>query len=195
VTPTEIVPPVVEQTTPPTEGEALKSLIEGEAKPEVEVAPFVPLTAEDITLPEGFTPEPELMTEFLSVVNDQELSAKDRAQGLLDLQSKLMTKASEASSAAWDAMQDEWQAAVKADPTIGGERFTASIAQVNKLVAEYGNNEVVDAFALTGAGNNPAIVKFLHTLAGKLTEGGYTQGQPTNAPANAAQLLYPSMKG
>jgi hypothetical protein len=177
-----------------TTEEAPKSLVEGE-KVEEPAPEFVPLTIEDIVLPEGFTPDEELIPEFLKVVNDQELTAKDRANALVDLQAKLMTKASEASSAAWDKTQKEWQDAVKADPVIGGEKFTQSIAQVNKLLTEYGNDKVNEAFALTGAGNNPEIIRFLHTIAGKLTEGGYTQGQPAGSPQDLASLMYPNMKG
>lgn len=181
--------------TPPVETEVTKSLIE-EAKTEPEPAPeFVPLTVEDLVLPEGFTPDPELQTQFLSVMNDQELSAKDRVNALVDLQAKLMTKASEASSAAWDNMQTEWRDVVKADPVVGGDKMISALASVNKLITEYGDKELTEVFNLTGAGNNVHMIKFLHALSEKLTEGGYTQGQPANAPKDAASLLYPSMKG
>lgn len=181
-TPSLITPPIDGEVTPPA------------AEPVV-AEPFVPLVAEDIVLPEGFTADPELTTEFLAVVNNQELSAKDRANALIDLQTKAIAKASEAGSAAWDNMQTEWRDAVKSDPTIGGDKMQPALAAVSKLVTEYGNKELTDVLTLTGAGNNVHVIKFLHTLAGKLTEGGFTQGQPSNVPANAAALLYPSMKG
>ena len=175
-------------------------IIEGEpgavAEVEPEPAPeFVPLTEADIALPEGFTADPELQTEFLTLMNDQEMDAKSRAQGLVELQAKLMTKASEASSAAWDEMQTTWQNEVKADPVIGGEKMKDSLATVSKLVSEYGSDELVQVMGMTGAGNNIHVIKFLHTLAGKLTEGGYTQGQPAKAEGSAASRMYPSMKG
>jgi len=177
---------VTEGATPPVEGEVTPP-VEPAAEP---VAEFVPLTVEDLVFPENFTLDDEISSEFLTVVNDQELSVKDRANALVDLQAKLMTKASEASSAAWDNMQTEWRDAVKSDPTIGGDKMTAALADVSKLVTEFGSKELASVFDLTGAGNNVHVIKFLHTLAGKLTEGGFAQGSPTGAPASAAQLLY-----
>lgn len=182
-------PPLISSETP-TEGETP----EAEA-PAVEPEPFVPLTAEDIVLPEGFTAEPELQSKFLEALNNQDLSLKDRANALVALQAEVLAKASEASSTAWDNMQVEWREAVKADPVVGGDKMVDALASVNKLVTEFGSPELDQVFALTGAGNNVHMVKFLHTLSQKLTEGGFTQGQPANADKNAAQLLYPSMKG
>lgn len=184
-------------TAAPTEGEVTPpaSTTPPEKESVAPVVEFVPLVAEDITLPKGFTADQELTTEFLSVVNNQELSAKDRANALVELQTKAIAKASEAGSAAWETMQNEWREAVKADPVVGGDKQTAALASVNKLVTEYGDTELTKVLALTGAGNNVHVIKFLHTLAGKLTEGSFTQGQPTNAPVSAAALLYPSMKG
>lgn len=169
---------------------------EPQGEPTVELAvPFVPLTVEDLTLPEGFTADEQLLPEFLKVVNDQEMDAKSRANALVDLQSKLMTKASEAGSAAWDKVQNEWRDAVKSDPAIGGDKMQPALASVSKLIAEYGSKELTGVFDLTGAGNNVHVIKFLHTLAEKLTEGGFAQGQPTNTAQDAASRLYPSMKG
>ena len=185
--------------TPSVEGEAPKSLInEGEETGEKETVTaeeFVPLTQEDLVLPEGFTADPELQTEFLDVMNNQELSAKDRATALLNLQAKLMTKASEAGSLEWDNMQTQWKDEVKADPVIGGDKMRPALDSVSKLVTEYGSPELAGVFDITGAGNNVHVIKFLYTLSQKLTEGVPVQGLPSSANGDAASRLYPSMKG
>lgn len=195
--------PATEVTTevtavPPVEGEAPASLVnenKGETKEETVAAEFVPLTAEDLVLPEGFAADEELQTEFLTVVNNQELSAKDRANALLDLQAKLMTKASEAGSQGWDDMQTKWKDEVKADSVVGGEKMRPALDAVSKLLTEYGSKELPVIFDITGAGNNVHVIKFLHALSEKLTEGKPAQGLPANTGADAASLLYPSMKG
>lgn len=173
-----------------------KPLIEGEPKPAVvEPEPFVPLTATDITFPEGLEVNETLRDEALAIVNNRELSPKEQLQGLIDLQGKLAKEASEGISKTWEDTQKTWQDEVKADPTIGGDKLPTTLAAVNKLVGEYGSPELVEAFALTGAGNNVHVIKFLNSVAGKLLEGGPVQaGGPTNQESTAAERMFPSMK-
>lgn len=189
-----------EQTTEATTAETTqetgetKTLVEGE-KTEAVVEEFVPLTAEDITFPEGFEVNETLRDEALALVNNRELSPKEQLQGLIDLQGKLAKEASDTISDTWANTQKEWQDAVKADPTIGGDKLPATLTAVNKLVTEYGSNELVEAFALTGAGNNVHVIKFLHTIAGKLLEGGpVTSVSPSSQGEDAASRMFPSMK-
>lgn len=171
-----------------------KTLVEGE-KTEAVVEEFVPLTAADITIPEGLEVNDELVSEALTIINNRELSAKDQLQGLVNLQAKLAKDASETISKTWEDTQKAWQDEVKADPTIGGDKLQTSLAAVNKLVTEYGSAGLVEAFELTGAGNNPHIIRFLHNVAGKLLEGGIVSAtNPSSQGEDAASRLFPSMK-
>lgn len=192
VTPT---PPSPTPPNPDPSGEQ-KPLIGGEPKPE-EPPPteeFVPLTAADITLPEGMEVNETLRDEALAIVNNRELSPKEQLQGLIDLQGRLAKDAADTLSKTWEDTQKAWQDEVKADPTIGGDKLQTSLAAVNKLVAEYGNDKLVEAFALTGAGNNPHVIRFLHTIAGKLLEGGVVSAMsPVSQESDAASRLFPSM--
>jgi hypothetical protein len=176
-------------------GDLPKPLVRGEEKPVVQQEEFVPLTATDITFPEGLEISDERRDEALSIINNRELSPKEQLQALVDLQGKLAKEASDTISETWATTQKEWQDAVKADPTIGGDKLPATLAAVNKLVGEYGSPELVEAFALTGAGNNVHVIKFLNSIAGKLLEGGAVPAtSPTNQEATAAERLFPSMK-
>ena len=196
VTPNSEEPPIsTEPPTPPVEAGTEPSLVAEPPKTEEPAAEFVPLTAEDIILAEGFTADTELQTQFLEAMNNQELSAKDRANALVDLQAKLMTKASEAGSAAWDNMQSEWRDAVKADPEVGGDKMVGVLASVSKLVSEYGDDKLTEVFNLTGAGNNVHVIKFLNKIAGQLTESSSPASGSPVAQGSAAQRMYPSMKG
>jgi hypothetical protein len=114
----------------------------------------------------------------------------------VDLQGKLSQQASETISETWATTQKAWQDEVKADPTIGGDKLPATLSAVNRLVSEYGDDKLVEAFALTGAGNNVHVIKFLNSVAGKLLEGGPVPGgSPTNQESSAAERMFPSMKG
>lgn len=184
------------QTTDNQETNENKSLIESEKTDEkLEAVEFVPLTAEDITIPEGLEISETIRDEALAVINNRELSPKDQLQGLIDLQGKLAKEASEAISDTWVKTQEEWQSEVKADPTIGGDKFQTTLSAVNKLVSEYGSPELLKVFAATGAGNNVHVIKFLNSVAGKLLEGGaVVANAPTNQETSAAERLFPSMK-
>lgn len=194
--------PSLAQQETPTEEATLEtpSLISSsdeqaaEETPAVE-EPFVPLTAEDISFPEGLEVPDDLRDEFLGIVNDAELSPKDRAQALIDLQAKAAEQASEAASQAFAAQQQQWQDEVRNDPELGGANFDATLKGISRLVDQYGNDDLVQAMAATGAGNNIHVVRFFHQLAQKLNEPAPLSGQPVGAQGDAASKLFPSMKG
>lgn len=154
-----------------------------------------PLTVEDISIPEGMEIPDELRDEFLTVMNDGEMTPKDRAQALIDLQAKAAQEASEAASQAFVTQQQAWQDEVKADPDIGGAKFDATIKGISRLVDQYGTDEFVQVMASTGAGNNIHVVKFFHQLAQKLNEPAPVNGAPVATQEDAASRLFPSMKG
>lgn len=92
-------------------------------------------------------------------------------------------------------MQKEWRDAVKADPEIGGEKLQPSLDKIGRLINEYGSDELLETMAITGAGNNVHVIKFLNKVAEKLTEGGPVVGSPATAREDAASRMFPSMKG
>lgn len=164
-------------TLPTTEAPAVPaSLVAPAAEPAAPAAPAVPpaapepLTAQAITLPEGFAVDEPVMNEFLGVLNDAQLSPKDRAQKLVDLQIKSLEAARESGSKAWDDMMGQWQDEVRADPAVGGARFDQSVAAANQVVKQFGSPELAQLCATTGIGNNVHFIKFLNSIAPRLLE-------------------------
>ena len=190
--PTPSPTPTPEPTPSPTPAPTLAG-----TPPAGEPAPFVPLTAEDFKLPEieGLQVSNELRDEFLGVMNNQELSPKDRAQALVDLQGKVATLASEAASKEFDDLNTKWQDEVKADPEIGGTKLPETLGRITRLINEHGGDKVRTALNITGAGNNPDLIRFFNSVALKLTEPGPVSGQPAASEASTASKLFPSMKG
>lgn len=184
-------PSLLEPETPPTETSEPQSLLE---QPQPEPEPFVPLSVEDISFPEGMEVADDIRSEFLELVNNQELSAKDRAQALIDLQAKAATAASEANSQAFVEQQKTWQEEVKNDPEVGGANFQNTLGTISRLVDEYGSKELLEVMAATGAGNNVHVIKFLHAVASKVVEGTPATGVPTSAESSRAERMFPSMK-
>jgi hypothetical protein len=144
-------------------------------------------------MPEGFTLDAADGASLLTILNNQELSATDRANALISLQASLTTKSSEAGSQAWNDEQANWQAEVAADPVLGGANLAATIAGIGTLMNRFATPEARAAFDKSGAGNNPHIVRFLSTLVGQLKEPSpLDPGNPGNGGArkSSADRIY-----
>lgn len=158
------------------------------AKPADPAAPF---NVASLTLPEGVAKDDPILGDFAKLA---EGLPEGRAQALIDLYAKQMKAGSDASTQAWNAMQDQWQAELKTDPVLGGDKTPIVQATISKALEQYGAPGVKEAFNLTGAGNNPAIVKTFFAMAKQLTEGAPKSGSPvTQAPRTAAEIMYPEL--
>lgn len=148
-----------------------------------------PLSFTDLTLPEGMAVPDEFQEQFLQAFNDPDLDPKARAQVLLNLHSQVLQKAADAYAGQWETLQNEWRQRVLA--AFPGEKLTQSQTQIAKLVDRYGDKAVREAFALTGAGNNPAIYNFLARIAADLNEQPPVRGAPASAqPRDRASRLF-----
>lgn len=186
-TPTTETPAV----TPAAPAEAAPSLI---AKPAEATPEFVPLTAESIKLAEGFTLADDVRDNFLGIMNDRTLSPAEQAQKLVDLSANMSKASAEAQEKAWADTQTEWQNAVRSDPEIGGDKLEPALGRIAQLAQKYGSSELMEVFALTGAGNNVHMVKFLDKIARDLSEGQPVSGAPATAKPSLASRLFPTMK-
>ena len=211
-----------DQQTPPTDQamesqETSEETKTEEAKTEAEAeAPTVDLTA--ITFPEGFeqTDEDKALLSEASNVLTSEQSPQEKLQALVDLQLKAAEEASERASQraqeAWDKTEEEWRGTVKADPVVGGDKLEGTLAGIGKLIETFSrdpnptadkpdgytdfSSDVREGFDITGAGNHPAIVKFLNNVAVALNEPGAIPANPGSAEESSpARRMYPSMKG
>lgn len=168
--------------------------VEPGKEPEKAEPEFKPVTAEAFKFPEGFEKNDEVLAKFLEITNGAKLPA-DVAQKLIDIQTDLTKAASEAGSKAWTEMQTKWQDEVRADPEIGGQKLEENLSHVAKLIDRVSGDQataVREAFALTGAGNNPALVKFMVKVAKELSDPSPVTGAPASAPRDTASLLYPN---
>lgn len=171
-----------------------KSETEDEEKTSTEEEP-TPLTAEDIEFPEGVEVNEELRDKFLTVMNDKEMSPKELAQALTNLQVEAAKEMAETSNRAFDDMQKKWQDEVKADPELGGSKLQDTLGGISRLVDRYGSDDLVQVMAATGAGNNVHVIRFLNKIAADLNEGTPATGTATVEKPNVASRLFPSMKG
>ena len=188
--------PRPEETTEPATLLGGKTPAEGgDAPPE----PVTPLTAADITLPEGAEVSETAMTSFLEIMNNADFSAKERSEKLLALQheftASLLEDAGKQLQETWTSTLAEWERQAAALPEIGGKNLPQTLATIKKgLDAAGADPELYKALDITGAGTNPHVIKILHALTKNLTEGGPVSGSPTKGPLTHEQKMFGSMK-
>ena len=184
----EISPPVEGSETPPVSRE---TQAEGEkSSPEPVVAE--PPDYSSVVIPEGFTAEDPLLSQFLDAAKEKGV-ALDAAQTILDSLAPKVKEAFEAPFKEWQETQVKWVNEIRADPEIGGEnvrKVQATIAKMldNPVFCDPDLRRVMD---YTGAGNNPAFVRSFYRMAQALSEAGPTAtGRPVAPPRSAADVLY-----
>lgn len=155
----------------------------------------------ELKMPDGFEMQDAELTTFREVLADANLSPQDRGQKLLDLHVAAMRSAVEEPMKLWNKMQADWQAEVMKDTEIGGQNWKASQAAIaNVLDTLAGSKDTAagkatrEAFSLTGAGNNPHIVRLMVAASKLLGEGKIVSGNTPGPGAGDAVLttMYPS---
>lgn len=199
---TPALPPTLLGTTPPTETPKADSPVEGAKPPEGDKpaegdespeapAPF-DFTA--LKLPEGMTLPDDAKSAFSEIVTANKLPT-ETAQALMDLYAKNAQASAAAQAKVWTDMNEAWQAEVKADKDIGGDKFPEVQQTIAKVFDDpaIGAPGIREALNLTGAGNNPAVVRTIYNLAKIATEGKHIGGGPgesSTAPQNLGEALY-----
>lgn len=168
------------------EPEAASSLL-GDEGPE----PFDP---EKLTIPEGMKKDDPLFADFTNLAKEHQISA-GAAQSFIDLAAKQTAAASQKLLAEWDKQQADWQAQVRGDKEIGGDKLAATLQTFSKVAndPELSDPGFREALAFTGAGNHPAVVKTLVKWAKALSEGGPVAGEPASTrsrPATIGEAFY-----
>ena len=197
-TPPLVTPPTDPAPAPAPQPDGAKPAEAKPAETPPAAEPVEPLTAESIKLPEGLEPDEAGMTKFLELMNDGDMKPGDRAQGLIDMMSETLQTAAEAQAQAFNDLQETWREEAKALPEIGGDKLPATLEAVNGMVRDMlPNQEQYQAFSeamvVTGFGNHPMAVQFLHNVAARLAEptpaaaGGSTQSK------SGLESMYPTM--
>jgi hypothetical protein len=161
-----------------------------------DVPPAAPeLKLDTVKFPEGMKLEGETRGAFEKAV--QESDPNKRAQALLDLYAGEAKKAQEGAYKTFNDMNKQWVDAVKADSEIGGDNWANTQRTIAKALDTFGTPGVRQALNLTGAGNNPDVIKTFYKMAKALAEGGHASGSPPaqTGEKGLAELMYPNMKG
>lgn len=180
-------------------GETPAEVKEGEKPAEVaKVEEAKPIEYTDFKMPEGVKLDDTKISAF------KELAAKsglpqEQAQAMLDLYTAEFKQITEAPMRAWTDLQNTWREEVKNDPVIGGANLDKNLATVktglkNLLGEDAG--KFFEALNITGAGNNPEIVRGLLKAAAPHAPATAVNGGPGKGGSKTAgATLYPTMNG
>lgn len=183
-------------------GETKPSLLnqKDEAKPD-SIATGAPEKYEFKDLPSGF----EVTEKAQDFFKSNQMS-QAQADAAIKFYHELATEAQQAPFKLWQDMNDGWVKEVTADPEYKGDIGNVK-ATISKFVDSIEDRALADslreAMDLTGAGNNPAFVKFMFRMGQRLTEGkhvaasgpsAFGQRAPgTGERPTAAHSLYPRL--
>lgn len=185
-------PAKTEGETPVTEGEK-----KGAGEGEKESPAPEPIKPEDykLELPEGIAADDPLLVAFLEGAAKGGMD-NESVQAVVSALGPKLAEQMAAPMKAWIALNETWQAEVKADPVIGGANLPATIRTVADAISLVSTPEEAraarEALTMTGAGNNPAIVRLMHRMASRLVEKGAVQGNSPAESRSPAAVLYPS---
>lgn len=137
--------------------------------------------------------------------------SQEQAQSLIDFHTAQVRAAAEATDAVISDMRNDWRAKIGADPELGRvvNGVPALSPKVNETLGRlYDTMDPKDVSAfkealdLTGAGDNPAFLRFFYKLAQRQTEGRPTnangpsplgQVNPSAAPKSMASAMFPNL--
>lgn len=179
-------PTLLDEGTKPVEAKEGEAPGEPKApEPPKPEAP-APVKFEPYKLPEGLKPDEARITAFNEILT-KELPPQERGQALLDMHREEMEKYDhqlrQAQHDAFAQTRAGWRKEVMADPELGGSGFRTAMTAVAKMRDMFVSREKpgtdgykrdTDAFnqfmLTTGAGDNPAMLRFVHNIARRFDE-------------------------
>lgn len=203
-TSTTLIPDSEKKTEAKTEA-STEAKPEGEKK--AEPAAGAPEKYEPFKAPEGFEFDTKAVELAAPVFKELGLN-QTQAQQLMDLHAKLAQEASTKATETYESTRNGWRNDAIADKVIGNGKDGLN-PEVASVVAKAIDSlepalakSVRDAMTLTGAGDNPAIIRAFYELGKRNGEGTLITGKgpattgqtrPGSAPQSAAQAMYPNL--
>lgn len=150
-----------------------------------------PVAYESLKLPDGISVDPESLAAATELFRASALS-QEQAQKFIDLAVSREQAAARKGAQAFVDLQNKWVSEIKADPDIGGDKLTASLASAARAIDRLGVPGLREALNLTGAGNHPAVVKAFVRLGQMVSEDRFQPGKDAapGAQKSLAEVIY-----
>lgn len=147
---------------------------------------------EQFDVPEGVDINPEVLTEFTSLLKDANVS-QAQAQSFVDLQLKMNSQAAEAQAQQWADIQGEWQEAGENDEEYGKGKYDESVMIARKAMRTVGSPALGKALEETGMGNHPEFIRFFYRVGVAIGEDSLSfGGTGKGADKTAAEKIFPN---
>lgn len=156
----------------------------------IEAAPVVPLTYEPFVLPEGTQVNEAEMKAYTDVFGKHQIP-REAVQELINLHlaktAELTQRQATMQREVWNNTRRGWVDEFTKDPEIGGNRRETTLQQAGGAIERFGGNAAQqkalrDALTLTGAGDNPHVIRLLSNLGKALGEGRMVAATQSKAP-------------
>lgn len=149
----------------------------------------------ELKLPEGVKVDEQFLEAAKATFKAQGMTGV-QAQAIVDTYASHVAATNKAFEEQQQKQRDEWRAAIKSDPDIGGAKFDASLATVAKAVDRFFGEEGRKLFDLTGFGDHPVIFRALHQIGARISEDTIagTVGAGTRAPSLANFYDHPTSR-
>jgi len=160
--------------------------------PTEEKAVVVPEKYEDPKLPEGFSLNPEIKTEFDSVAKDLKLT-QEQYQKIVDLQVKHSQSQIKQTMDQFNKMVSDMKEETIKELGPNTEKALADAARAidRALPDPKDNKEFRELMSSSGLGNSRLVVKLLSNLGKNFAEGKFVEGIPdTKRRKSDAEVLF-----
>lgn len=203
-----------EYVNDPTKSEAENTAAKAEhdkTKPKADAKDAADTVPEDgkyqLTMPEGVEVDQALLDAVSPRFKELGLTTK-QAQALTDdfvkLQQQRLEDYAKTPAGAWstaahayfqkNGTPDAWVDTAKADKTIGGDAWDATVKTSRRAVDQLGTPALKEYLEASGGGNHPELIRFMAKVGSMIKEdtpaAGGAGGQ--GKPADAAHVLFPS---
>jgi hypothetical protein len=139
-------------------------------------------------LPEGMELDAKASEQFTEIAKDLKLP-QEAAQKLVSLYAKQMQAQQEVHAEAVKG----WQAEIKADKDLGGDKLPESMTAVSTVMSKFGTPALKEYLDATGLGNHPELFRFVANVGKAMSEDTFVRGgNSTVANAKSAQAVYPN---
>lgn len=167
-----------------TEQEAGNSSEQGGGESKAEPNKAEPYT---LTAPEGYPISEKELSDFNRHCLEVGMTKEQAEKSLEMLHSNFKSMQEQ-----FEAQRQDWVREIKSDKEFGGEKFSASVADAKKALAQFdADGSVRTMLDATGYGDNPAVIRLFARIGRALGEDKMIGGRGTGSEKSLAERLYP----
>ena len=187
-------PPKEDQPSPEAKPEGEEKDDKEKTKTDDDKDAHAPEEYADFELPDGLTLDETLVNGIKPLAKELDLP-QGKAQKLAQFAAQEQKRAATAFVADLQANVDKqakaWEAAVQADPELGGANHKEVMAVARKALDEFGSPEFAKFLRETRLGSHPDMVRMLHKAGKAISQDSVTSGRSGNGTVKQdAEVFY-----